>query len=242
MLLSPAPTHAAQSLALQSFLQAEAVSSANFYAPSAQSIASDALGLAGSSSDARPKPTAEGLPLVRYADPTNLLPRLAVHPIMPLDVERSAALGNLLRTRLEPDAEAAAAAIWQAWQARHAYAGQNDEGEVDAEQRARALLAIARREEAEHDEVCGAALRSWYHLKEQPDEEGERYDWKLRIAPEELADLEEEEDEEMEEVGDAKGAQQSESVALGKRRREEEEEPMWSMKQVLAFMNGRPVP
>ena len=223
LLLSPNPTQDAQLQALQDFLSQEARDKNLFAAPSAaQSSAlaasgNDALGL-GASTSAERLATAEGMPLVQFADPKSLLPRLSTHPLQPLDAERAGRLQGLLRTRLDTAPENAMAETWASW----CEANPVEEGDDGADV-AHARLRLARTQEREYDEMCEAALRAWWHVKEQPDEEGERYDWKMRITAEDLAAEAEDDDTQM---ADAQAPP-------------EVQEAEWSVKDICAFMSGR---
>lgn len=220
---------------LNSFLAAEADShnlyatnvAGSGAAGSNVSLASgtDALGLpigeAGGSSEQKRHATAEGTPRVGYGDESrreggNLLERIVVHPVIAIDAEKNATLANLLRTRLDLGLENAYEEAWVDWCARHPVAEEDGEQaraqnldastlEERARREARRRLKLARSEQRRHDDASIASLRAYWHLKQQPDENGEKYDWKMRISDEELREMVEAEEAEEAEAAEQEG-------------------------------------
>ncbi|WFD25517.1 hypothetical protein MNAN1_000477 [Malassezia nana] len=113
----------------------------------------------------------EGAPLppIDDKDKDSLLPALAVHPVQPIPDSKLNWLGTLLSTVPELDVTSGDARLVEAYERAHP---QSDEANVLADAEA-------------HDARCLAALRSWYHMLHAPDEEGETYDFAMRIEEDE---------------------------------------------------------
>ncbi|CEH14541.1 hypothetical protein CBOM_02379 [Ceraceosorus bombacis] len=234
---SPTPTHDAQMAFLNTFLAAEADSknlyAGNVSDGGSQAITGsgvDALGLpvGGSLSKGQQRhATAEGTPRVDYSNEArrergNLLERIAVHPSGVLDAEQKARLTELLRARVDFGLENAWEKGWQEWCVQHpvsqepaasapaqpnATFASATAAEEQTRKEAKRRLRIARSQQRKHDDASIACLRAYWHLKQQPDENGEKYDWKMRISDEELREMEAEDAEQ-------EGVQDGEEVEM----------------------------
>ncbi|WFC98265.1 hypothetical protein MYAM1_000990 [Malassezia yamatoensis] len=109
------------------------------------------------------------LPPIEDHDPKNRLPELAVHPCLPISDSKLNWLGTLLRTVPEVETSSAEAALIADYDHHH----------PDAMNEA----AISKEME-QHDESSMQALRSWYHLLHAPDEDGNTFDFTMRIETE----------------------------------------------------------
>ncbi|WFD21808.1 hypothetical protein MEQU1_000464 [Malassezia equina] len=105
------------------------------------------------------------LPPIEDKDKDNRLPALAVHPVQPIPDSKLNWLGTLLSTVPEMDVTSSEAQLLEAYERAHPHA---DEASVAADQ-------------AAHDARCLAMLRSWYHMLHAPDEDGETYDFAMRL-------------------------------------------------------------
>lgn len=144
---------------------------------------------------------ATGVREVRYSDDRNALPRLAVHPLLPIvELEKQGILGMLLRTKAMPEIEAAEAALLASSDAPGAIGDAPRDpavaflskaldtgsgGDAETEQDPEKVHAEVQEEIAAHDALVARALRMWYHLEAAPDEEGASYDWKMRLGRDE---------------------------------------------------------
>ena len=108
------------------------------------------------------------LPPVEDPDPKSQLPELAVHPCVPIPDSKLNWLGTLLRTVPEVETSAAESALVSDYDQKHA---EVDEGTLTKQIQA-------------HDDRCMKALRTWYHLLHAPDQDGNTYDFTMRIETE----------------------------------------------------------
>jgi len=115
--------------------------------------------------------TGEGatLPPIEARDKESMLPRLAVHPAASIPDNKLNWLGTLLSTVPDLDASSAADANVAAYDAEHPGA---DEASLAAEH-------------ATHDARSLGTLRKWYHVLHAPDNNGDTYDFVMRIEDEE---------------------------------------------------------
>lgn len=118
------------------------------------------------------------LPRVKYTDAKNSLPRLAAAPVKPMQGDRAARLGEALRTKLDPDVEAAV----------------SESKQSSATDDPSAALADALRAVSQHDDLSMRALRTWYHVRWRPDEMGQTYDFKMRLGADDDGELDDDED------------------------------------------------
>jgi len=108
------------------------------------------------------------LPPIEDKDKDNKLPALAVHPVQPIPDSKFNWLGTLLSTVPDMDVTSSDAQLLEAYERAHP---QSNEASVAADH-------------AAHDARCLATLRSWYHMLHAPDEDGETYDFAMRLEDE----------------------------------------------------------
>lgn len=167
------------------------------------------------------------LPQLTYSDgENNPLRKAAPHPFYPLDAEKaqtvipSLLLPRALDGKVTEDAEKR----WQAW--LKMYAGIQDALPnskemtlIDMETK-RSWIEQIHNQIREFDSFASKATRSYIHAREATDELGQRYDWKMRLAPDEDSDQEdvegEEEDIKMDESEDRKRKRGAEDESNGK--------------------------
>ncbi|PWN23176.1 hypothetical protein BCV69DRAFT_280786 [Microstroma glucosiphilum] len=137
---------------------------------------------------------AEGsVPRVRYTDPRNPLPHLVAVPVVPLEAsaDKTGRLGEALRTKLDPyvaqshseavEHDELARAVPEAMQG--GASGQQEEEAGDA--RLRQILQTLQ----DHDHFARRALRAWHHVRWRPDEDGQTYDFKMRLGDEDAGEV-----------------------------------------------------
>lgn len=105
-------------------------------------------------------------PPMEDKDPQSQLPLLAVHPCQPIPDGKLNWLGTLLSTVPETEVAQQEAERLAEYDQTHAAA------DVAAEREA-------------HDARCLQALRSWYHTLYAPDEDGDTYDFAMRVEDDE---------------------------------------------------------
>lgn len=158
---------------------------------------------------------AEGsVPRVRYTNSRNPLPRLVAVPVIPLEAsaDKVGRLGEALRTKLDPDvAQSHSEAVEQDDLARAlpevTQVGANGQQEEEGDARLRQVLQTLQ----DHDHFARRALRAWHHVRWRPDEDGQTYDFKMRLGDEDAGevDAEDEADEQAQEPGVPNGQQAS---------------------------------
>lgn len=164
-LQSAAPRYIASQLAaLNEFIETEATD-ANLFEEHEHDAMHSVLYGADSSRPSAAQSGADGLPEVVYRDPDNRLPALAVHPSVSIPDTKVNFLGMLLRTIPDVDISAHEDALVAAYAAEH-----NDDAVED--------------HIAAHDERSLRALRTWHHLLNAPDSDGNTYDFFMRVDEE----------------------------------------------------------
>ena len=109
------------------------------------------------------------LPPIEDRDPKNRLPDLAVHPCLPIPDSKLNWLGTLLRTVPEVETSSTEAALIAEYDQKHPEA--TDEAAIEHAVK-------------EHDDKSIQALKSWYRLLHAPDEDGNTFDFTMRIENE----------------------------------------------------------
>lgn len=154
------------------------------------------------------------MPKLTYSDgDANPLARTAPHPFYPLDADKAqTVIPSLLLPRgLDAQVAQDAEARWEQWLATYA-------GVADPTPGSKEMLAISvetkrqwiqqlRGQMRRYDTFASEALRSWVHAREAADELGQRYDWRMRLAPDE-------ESEEEDEGGPSGGVEEPRTVAV----------------------------
>ncbi|MCO5599879.1 hypothetical protein L7F22_053986 [Adiantum nelumboides] len=173
--------------------------------------------------------TEEGLklPKLTYSDgENNPLRKVAPHPFYALDAEKAqTVIPSLLLPRgLDGKVTEDAEKRWQGWLKMYAgiqdpLPGSKEMNSIDLESK-RAWIEQIHNQIREFDLFASKATRSYIHAREATDELGQRYDWKMRLAPDEDSDQEElEEDIKMEEEEE----EVNEADVDRKRKREDED-------------------
>lgn len=184
----------------------------------------DAL-FAGSKTESIKKDTGSSLLKVQYSDEYNPLRRVAPHPFFPMESEKSQ---MILPALLMPKADDAV--VYQQEEQLKNWARDNGVSENRAAVKDHlAPLGIVREQIRKHDEISGQAIRSFAHAKEATDELGQRYDWKIRLDPNEVSE-DEEDIEEMDE--DDKGTNERK-----RKRGEGKEEETLTLEQVSKLLS-----
>ncbi|PWN34385.1 uncharacterized protein FA14DRAFT_123953 [Meira miltonrushii] len=171
------------------------------------------------------------LPKLTYSEgENNPLRKAAPHPFYPLDAEKAqTVIPSLLLPRgLDGKVTEDADRRWQEW--LKTYAGIQDPlpnskemVSIDMETK-RAWIEQMHNQIREFDTFASKATRSYIHAREATDELGQRYDWKMRLAPDEDSDQEDVEgeeedikmDEDTNEAEDRKRKREDEDVQSGK--------------------------
>lgn len=166
------------------------------------------------------------LPKLTYSDgENNPLRKVAPHPFYALDAEKAqTVIPSLLLPRgLDNKVTEDADRRWQAW--LKTYAGIQDPlpnskemSSIDMETK-RAWIEQIHNQIREFDSFASKATRSYIHAREATDELGQRYDWKMRLAPDEDSDQEDIEAEEE----DIKMDEDDNEAEDRKRKREDED-------------------
>ncbi|CAO1629393.1 unnamed protein product [Parajaminaea phylloscopi] len=156
--------------------------------------------------------TSEGIPAVKFRDTRNPLPKLAATPVTTMDGDKTARLGEALRTKLDPDvASRQDESIAEMAKVQRtatqtplldvATAGEDGlEGSASQSQLRAVLKSIAA-----HDELALRALRAWYHVRWRPDEDDQTYDFRMRLADDDRGELDDEDVEGEEGAGTSEG-------------------------------------
>ncbi|PWN29964.1 hypothetical protein BDZ90DRAFT_229008 [Jaminaea rosea] len=155
--------------------------------------------------------TSEGVPPVSFADGRNTLPRLSAVPTTTLDGDKTARLGEALRTKLEPEVQVAhdeAIAALRSIDTEQTSLGK------DANISHADLNAILKAVRA-HDEIAARALRAWYHVRWRPDEDDQTYDFRMRLPEGDTGELDDDDeaDGDMVDVGDVGEADEAGGTA-----------------------------
>lgn len=149
----------------------------------------------------------EGIPVVKFTDVRNPLPKLAATPVTTLDGDKTARLGEALRTKLDPDVSASHDEVLRRAAPNtgpEKSADANRNGHVSTEQ-----LNASLRSTRAHDELAMRALRAWYHVRWRPDEDDQVYDFRMRLGEEDTGELDDEQQ------GDDDEAREAETVSVG---------------------------
>lgn len=176
------------------------------------------------------------IPDVHYTDrQRNTLPNLAVVPVVPVDGEKTARLGEALRTKLDPQVTQSQDELLGAYpldldesKPDSSVSLTPEEAEEAAVRKLTRLLAAKK----VHDQFSKRALRSWHHVRWRPDEAGDAYDFKMRLGADDTGEADDEgEDETLEadeevtqEVADGVGDDGPEAVEAEKEEAGEEDD------------------
>ncbi|GAC75166.1 hypothetical protein PANT_14c00073 [Moesziomyces antarcticus T-34] len=190
----------------------------------------------GGGADDGVKATADGLPELSFYDRNNPLPLLLAHPVLPIPDENINFLGALLRTAPEADIIKQESSLVESYDAAKAQAvGRmaSEDADVDAQ------LEQIEDEIAQHDILALRSLRTWYHVRYAPDEEGNVLNVRERLAPADDAD--ENAGEEESEDDDSDDDAQTKAQQLEQRHRRKLDQNCWTADAVSAFLRGQPV-
>ncbi|ETS60010.1 hypothetical protein PaG_06001 [Moesziomyces aphidis] len=179
---------------------------------------------------------ADGLPELSFYDRNNPLPLLLAHPVLPIPDENINFLGALLRTAPEADIikqESSLVESYDAAKAQTVGRMASEDADVDAQ------LEQIEDEIAQHDMLALRSLRTWYHVRYAPDEEGNVLNVRERLAPADDAD--EDAGEEESEDDDSDDDAQTKAQQLEQRHRRKLDQDCWTADAVSAFLRGQPV-
>ncbi|PWZ00245.1 hypothetical protein BCV70DRAFT_200400 [Testicularia cyperi] len=256
-LISASPHFLPSQLAsFNKILEAEA-KNANLYADEAEAstlfggLGGRGTDRVGGNADQDVKASADGLPELSFYDAKSALPMLLAHPVLPIPEDKLNFLGALLRTAPEPDIQAVERELVERYDRglqghldNRNPAGSSDE--LDSQ------LDRIQEECSQHDILALKALRTWYHIQQAPDEDGNVLNFKERL-PKDGADGAAGKDEEDKDLDDAvpegdegdtdDKSTDEEEASLRAARREREhhrrmEEHTWSASSVSAFLHG----
>lgn len=163
---------------------------------------------------------------VQYTDEKNALRRLAPHPFFPLESEKGRlVLPPLLLPKPDEEVIIEEEKRWKTWASRNGVPERRQAGSKGVNEEEH-WMQLVRNQIKEHDEFAGQSIRSFIHAREATDELGQRYDWKMRLDPNEESD-----EEETDGAEDAMDPDIKEDFAA------KQEEETWSLGQVTSFLN-----
>ncbi|UZJ52080.1 hypothetical protein CBS101457_001400 [Exobasidium rhododendri] len=188
---------------------------------------------------------------VQYTDEMNGLRRLAPHPFFPLEGEKGQLmLPSLLLPKPEEQVVVQEEKRWKTWTDHHqgerskekkAVSSSSAQPESGIGEDGKHWLELVRKQMKEHDTFAGQAIRSFVHAREATDELGQRYDWKMRMDPDELSEEEETNDDDNDD--DDVGVEGEANAENGKKRKRaeaqhgaENENSTLTIEQVGAFL------
>jgi hypothetical protein len=207
-----------------------------------QSTANDALFSGKPSTDHSKGDSTYKFVKVQYTDEKNGLRRLAPHPFYPLEAEKGQLmLPPLLLPKPDEQVVAEEETRWKAWREQSQVPEKKFTSQERSEEEKHWITSV-RDQIKEHDTFAAQAIRSFVHAREATDELGQRYDWKMRMDPDEPSEDEEDEedDDDDEDMG---GNDDLTNVGPSKKRRRAgangnmEEEAVLSLQQVAAFLS-----
>ena len=202
-------------------------------AAASQSNTNDALFSNSRGTDEVKAAPSSHLVQVQYTDEQNPLRRLAPHPFFPLDSEKGQiVLPPLLLPKPDENVLADQEKRWKAWASRNGVPLDGAQGANVAGNDAH-WIELVRDQIKEHDGFAGQAIRSFVHAREATDDLGQRYDWQMRLNPEEASD---DEDEDLDEAGEA-GEGDAEQGRKRKRNEQGSDETPLSLRQIASFLN-----
>lgn len=169
--------------------------------------------------------TADGLPELSFYDANNPLPLLLAHPVLPIAEDKLTFLGALLRTAPEPNILQEEGELVEKYDSALAEAVQTD---VPGQDNIDAQLDGVQEEILQHDILALWALRTWYHIEQATDEDGNTLSLKERLPRDEDDDDDDDDDEELE----------LQISRQERRLKKQMEDNVWSADRISAFIHG----
>lgn len=229
-----------QLTAFNKVLEAEA-RNANLYAEAQGTSSALFGGFRSVQADGVPA-TADGLPELTYHDPESQLPILLAHPLLPIAEDKLNFLGAILRTAPEPEIAEEESKLIADYDEQVNAGGldmQQDDDQGNSQDKVAAEIERIQEEISQHDILALRALRTWYHVQQAPDEDGNVMNFKDRIPREEEDDGEQEDEDEDEDEEMDDGASEK-SAAERKRKvkhRKQLGQNTWSAESISSFMH-----